>query len=61
MNPNLVQLVTNGKWHAQVLGGGKTACGMRIPMTSSQRHRDLVDSGDRCRDPKCIQAREAQR
>jgi hypothetical protein len=59
-NPNLVQLVTQGKWHALVLGGGKTACGSRIPMTSSQRHRDLIDSNDRCRDPKCITARLQQ-
>lgn len=57
MNPNLVQLVTTGKWHAQAVGGGKTACGTRIPMTASMRHVDLVDSQDRCRDPKCVQRR----
>lgn len=61
MNPNLAQLVTTGKFHAQALGGGKTACGARIPMTALLRHVDLVDSADRCRDPKCVKAREALR
>lgn len=59
-NPNAVQLVTNGKWHAQITGGGKTACGVRIPMTASMRHTDLIDSQDRCRDPKCVAARVAR-
>jgi len=60
-NPNAVQLVGTGKWHAQAAGGGKTACGSRIPMTASMRHTDLIDSTDRCRDPKCVRAREQQR
>lgn len=61
VNPNLVQLVTGGRWHAQEFGGGKTVCGTRILMTASVRHTDLVDSTDRCRDPKCVKAREQRR
>lgn len=61
MSNNAVRLVSGGKWHAQMPGGLKTACGSRIPMTSAQRDVDLVDSSERCRDPKCVNHREANR
>lgn len=61
VSSNAVRLVTGGKWHAQALGGGKTACGTRIPMTAAQKHVDLVDSSERCRDPKCVKQREVFR
>lgn len=54
----LWQLATGGKFHAPELGSTtKTACNSRIPMTANRRDADLVDSGDKCRDPRCLGAR----
>lgn len=57
----LQQLVQNGKWHVRVPTGPKTACGQRIPMSAPLlRDVDLVDSEDRCRDPRCLSARSTR-
>lgn len=54
----LVQVSTNGKWHAvSAKDEWKTACGFRAGLTTVRRDVDLVDSGDRCHDPKCVAAR----
>lgn len=52
------RLVSTGKWHApDPKDSGKTACGSRAPMTTERKDLDLIDSSDRCRDPKCVTAR----
>lgn len=54
----LVQVSNGGKWHAvHPSNAWKTACGWRAGVTSTRRDSDLVDSGDKCLDPKCIAGR----
>ncbi len=56
----LWQLVNTGKFHSPSRKDAyKTACGDRVPMTATGRDIDLVDSSDRCCDPKCVQARQS--
>lgn len=53
-----VRVSERGKWH--VLGSPlaqMTPCNEKIPTGSPQRVLELVDSGDRCRTPGCIEAR----
>lgn len=59
---NLRQLVNGGKWHVET-ASGRTACGMRVPLTAPnvQRDEDLVDSTDRCRDVRCARERAQRR
>lgn len=58
---NLIQVSPDGKWHsAHPSDQWKTACGYRQGLTSTMKDADLVDSTDRCADPKCVAARTSQ-
>lgn len=57
-----VRVSDRGKWHAFPNPlATVTPCNEVVPPGSPQRALDLVDSGERCRTPGCIEARNKAR